>query len=166
MGDGHFSKREDEIGVISGIIGEAVGRADGEKQWRGISLLMSADKRCEFFRGKLFAAGIEKYEETTCSAPIAAAEFQKRSLVFERNTLRIGVLFQAFQIFIGEGLDGGILRFADLRFAVLRFAVLRLADPCDGEFHGIKILTAEIAEISPSSPSKVIRTSLRRKNRE
>src|ERR1700688_2392065 len=69
------------------------------------------------------------------ASPIAAGGFQQPSFIFERNAFDFGVLFEAFKVLIGQGLDRRRLCFTD---------------PCDGEFHGIrrKTLTAEIAEVA------------------
>src|SRR5207249_1256720 len=57
-----------------------------------------------------------------------SAQLQQRSFIFDRDTLNFGILLQAFEVFVGQRLDRG---------------VLSLADPCDGELHWLKILTAE-----------------------
>jgi hypothetical protein len=49
MGDGHLSKREGEIGMTSGVLGKAIGRANCEYERRGISLLMGANELRQFF---------------------------------------------------------------------------------------------------------------------
>ena len=134
MGDSHFSKRQGEICMISGVLGKAVGGANGEYERRGIPILMASNELRQFFGSDLLSAGIEQDEVAAGIFGFAAAEFQQCRFVFERRALDFGVLLEALQVFIGERLD---------------CRAFRLADPCDCKFHGLKkILTAEIAEIA------------------
>jgi hypothetical protein len=50
MGDSHPSKGQDEIGMISGVLGETVSSADCEHEWLRIAVLMSANELRQFFR--------------------------------------------------------------------------------------------------------------------
>jgi hypothetical protein len=98
---------------------------------------MFAQKFGQLFGGKLFTSRIQQHNSASRSA--AFGELEKRGFVFESDALGFSKLTQPLQVLIGKGLDRGVLGFAD---------------PCNGEFHGQKILTAKVAEETLRSPRK------------
>jgi len=61
VGQGHFAKRKQGRGRTASMFSEAIRAANPKSEGLGTSILMITDKLGEFFRGKLFPAGIEEY---------------------------------------------------------------------------------------------------------
>ncbi len=106
MGDSHPSKRQDEIGMISGVLGEPVGGTNCEDEWQRIALLVLAKELREFLGRKLFASRFEKHENAAGAFRFPSAELQERRLVFERNAFSVCKLLEALNVLVCEGLDG------------------------------------------------------------
>src|SRR5215469_5757796 len=88
----------------------------------------------QFFGGKLLAARVGHDQTGSCAPAIAARKLQQSRFILERRTGDFPILAQPFEVFIGQGLDGGILG---------------LSDPGNSELHGKEILTAEARKLAP-----------------
>lgn len=113
VGDGHFAERQDGGSSFAGIVGEAVGRADGEDERLGIAVLVVLQELGEFFGGELPASGVEQDEGVGGARTGLFAEFEESGLVGDGEAFDFGVARDALEVLGGQGLDGGISGFAD-----------------------------------------------------
>lgn len=134
MGQSHLPQRKGEISLPEGISGEAVRPANGEDQRERIAVLVVAKEGRQFFGGKRLAARVDHDQPGSRAPAIAARELQQSRFILERRTRDFSILAQAFEVIIGQGLDGGILG---------------LSDPGNSELHGKEILTAEARKLAP-----------------
>jgi len=121
VGQRHLAEGDGGGGGFAGLVGETVGRTDGQHERLRVAVLMVLEKLCEIFGGKRLASRVEEDEGVGGMGPHFFAQLQESGFIGEHERLDWSVAGDALEIFVGEGLDGGIFGFAD---------------PGDFEFHG------------------------------
>ena len=111
--ESHLAKRKREIGGAADFVAKSIRRTDGEKQRRGIAILMLPQKLRQFFRGKLFAAAVERNQKMLGLGSGALGQREQRGFIFERVPLGFSIMREAFEIFVRQRLNGGLFGFAD-----------------------------------------------------
>src|SRR5882672_4225630 len=118
----HFAERQTGGGGLARLRREAVGSADGEKDWYGAVPLLLQETG-EFFGAERLSAGIEQDERVALlGVALTRSEPKHSTLIAELQAFDFGIARNAVQVFSGQRVDGWLLG---------------AADPCDFQFHAV-----------------------------
>jgi hypothetical protein len=109
----HPAEGKDGSGRLTGFIGKSVGGTDRQGERLGIAIFVVPKKIREIFRGELLAAHVEQDERVCGPGPDPGAKFQQGGFAPQLQSLNVHVSGNSREIFLGQRIDGGTLRFAD-----------------------------------------------------
>ena len=113
MSQGHSSERKNGERGLAGWVTEAVRRPHCQDQRLEIPVLVVLEELGEFLRRELLSAGVEKNDRVRGAGTALFAHFQKGGLVGQGQAFDFRVAGDSLEVFVGQGLDGGVFCFAN-----------------------------------------------------